>query len=308
MKVLVIGFGSIGRRHAENLLRRRDVREVSVQTRRPESLSAVRGLRPAQPGARPDAVFICSETARHAQDAMPYARRGVPLFIEKPLAHHSSAAARLIRAARRGGAPVFVAYNLRFLGALQRLKAIIAGKKLGKLCAARIEAGQWLPDWRPGRDWRAGYSADAARGGGAALDLSHELDYMRWLFGQPKSWRTEKARVSGLTRGAEDVFEGLYRYAGGFLCSVHLDLLQRPARRRIHITGTKGSVEVDLIAKKFTVTRGGGQPVVRRDPALFDVSKTYAAELDYFLRALKARREPVPGPFDGQKVLELAGV
>jgi predicted dehydrogenase len=313
VNALVVGYGSIGRRHVANLLDRRDVAKVTVVSRRTCNLTAserrngrlifVKG--PRLP--RADFALICNETRLHARTATLLANRGVPLFIEKPLAHRSSVVERLRVAVHRSRAPVFVAYNLRFLGALRLLKKIVEEGTLGQLYAARLEAGQWLPDWRPGRDWRQTYSANRSQGGGVALDLSHEIDSMRWLFGEPVSWKTEKANTGRLTRGTEDVFGGLYRFRRGFLCSVHLDYLQKSPRRQIRVVGTLGSVHVDLIGRQFVIQRGGRE-IVRRAPALFDVAGTYADELDYFIQSVRRGGKLVPGLEDGARVLTLIDV
>lgn len=309
----MVGCGSIGRRHVANLLRRRDVTRVLVFSRRRNGLAGLnleggRVRRVKSLGdAEADFAMICNETGRHVEAAMTLAKRGVPLFIEKPLSHKSKEIGRLRASVRRRKVPVFVAYNLRFLGALRRLKKLIDGGTLGKLCCARIEAGQFLPDWRPGRDWRLSYSAHHSRGGGVALDLSHEIDYMRWLFGEPVFWRVDKSRAGNLPLRAEDLFEGIYRFKRGFLCSVHLDYLQKPPRRLIRVIGTRGSVEVDLFGRRFVKIVNGRESVLKA-PSLFEVQGTYAAELGHFIRELKSGKRLIPGLDDGARVLELINV
>ena len=80
-----------------------------------------------------------------------------------------------------------VAYNLRYLPSAKKVKHIISERVLGRLTNVHIECGQYLPDWRPGTDYRLGVSAQKKLGGGALLELSHELDYLLWIFGSIRS-------------------------------------------------------------------------------------------------------------------------
>ena len=76
------------------------------------------------------------------------------------------------------------AYNLRFLPSLQAYRERIQFGVIGKVLSVRCEIGQYLPSWRPGSDYRQAVSASRALGGGALLELSHEIDYLRWIFGE----------------------------------------------------------------------------------------------------------------------------
>ena len=100
-----------------------------------------------------------------------------------------------------------VAYNLRFLPVFREIERILREAVIGQTLFVRIEAGQHLGAWRPARPYALGYSASTARGGGVALDLSHELDYMRMLFGHPiaccgapRVFRKPRHRESGHVR------------------------------------------------------------------------------------------------------------
>lgn len=314
MNILVVGFGSIGRRHVSNLVADPRVAKVFVQSRRAPGLAdrvarhkKVQFVR-RTPRISLDFAMICNETGRHMATAVPLAARGVPLFIEKPLAVHPREARLLQIWTEKKKIPIYVAYNLRFLGALNVLKRWITRGTLGRLCFARIEAGQLLPDWRPGRNWRLSYSALPRKGGGVGLDLSHEIDYIRWVFGDPK-------RQCGMTTSAGDlgirsdtVFEAVYEYPSGFLCSLHLDYLQKPAQRRIRVIGTQGTVDMDLLGQKIRLDKKDGRSVILTEKRLFDVGKTYVDELRYFIGCLKSGRIPCPGLGDGVRVLEMLDV
>jgi predicted dehydrogenase len=176
---------------------------------------------------------------------------------------------------------VRVAYNLRLLGVMRLLRELLDGGEVGRPLFAHIEVGQWLPDWRSGRRVTEGYSASIERGGGVALDLSHEVDYMFMLFGMPAEWRISTANTGILGIAAPEVFDGSYVFADGFSCTTHMDYLERLARRRIRIVGADGVIECDAIGGTLTLTRGEDVRVFD-DPALFDTQGSYLAELEEF--------------------------
>lgn len=309
LRVLVVGCGSIGKRHLAYLTTLEGIDGISVFTgnsRCLEGFEPDRRIRAiaSLDDAMADIAVIANETNKHAETAVSLARRGMHLFIEKPVAVSAEQAEAMMIDVAGTGVKVHVGYNLRFLGIMDRMRTLLAGKALGTPYFARIEAGQYLPDWRPGTDYQSSYSASAARGGGVALDLSHEIDYMRYLFGDPVSWQVARSRVSGLTVDSDDMFDGLYRYAGDFVCSVHLDYLQRTKKRKIRIAGSQGELVCDLVARRMTLTTQGRETIVD-DESLFDVAGTYPVELRQFLRVVTEGATPRATMEDGVRALRL---
>lgn len=306
--VLVVGCGSIGQRRINLLLTFPEVNTVNVYTRRKASVRRWKGNSRVRfvnsMNVAVDCAFICNETSLHVKSALPLAARGIPLFIEKPLSHSLSEAERFCRAVSRRGLPVYIGYNLRFLGAIQLLRNLVQRGSLGRLWGARIEVGQYLPDWRPGRRWRDTYSARGAQGGGVALDLSHEVDYMRWLFGEPRGQSVATSRAGNLGINVDSLFEGIYRFKNGFLCSVHLDYLQKPPRRVIRINGSKGTVECDLLKGRVTILREGRLTVLK-NRRLFDFGASYKNEMRHFFHCLKGGLPFLTSTNDGVRALEL---
>ena len=183
-KALVIGYGSIGQRHARVLegmgletavVSRRDI----CHPRRHADLAA------ALASFRPDYVVIGNETALHRPTWRALKRNGFAgtTLIEKPLFHD------IVPDDETDADRAFVAYNLRFHPLLLRLRDWIRDRAL---LAATIHVGQHLATWRPQRDYRLSYSSQKSLGGGVLRDLSHELDYILWLFGP---WRRVTALV-----------------------------------------------------------------------------------------------------------------
>lgn len=309
MKVLLVGCGSAGKRHLRNLIALDRVKKIYVYSKVKNCLSGLKDKNKVSftgslDGLRADLAIIANETYQHVDTALTLAGKGIHLFIEKPLSHSLSGKLGLLkRMISRNKLKLTVGYNLRFLGAIKFIKNILAKGTLGDIYFVRIEAGQYLPDWRKGRDYRDSYSASKIRGGGVALDLSHEIDYMRYFFGDPDFFRAIKARAGDLKIDSESVFEGIYLY-GKFICSVHMDYLQKDKKRIIRIEASRGSLVCDLINKKIIMMVNGKRKIIA-DKKLFDFDKSYIRELVSFIRAVENGHKPEVTFEDGVRVLEL---
>ncbi len=327
MNVLVVGCGSIGKRHINNLIRLDDIHTIYVYTKAIHCQkdfndnskikfidSSTHSLNPPIPplvkggeggfSDKPDFAIIANETHKHIDTAISLAESGINLFIEKPLSHSLKKMDVLIKIVKEKDLKVFVAYNLRFLKAMGFIKEQISKRTIGDLYFARIEVGQYLPQWRPDSDYRDSYSASKIKGGGAALDLSHEIDYMRYLFGDPSNWKVIKAKVSDLEIDSDDIFEGIYLYDNNFICSIHMDYLQIEKKRQIRIVGSAGTIICDFVKNEITVN-GNNKSSVINDKNMFDINKTYTDEIMHFIESIKRDVEPAITLEDGLKVLRL---
>jgi predicted dehydrogenase len=260
------------------------------------------------PAECPAAAIVANSTDLHVATTRLLVAAGASVLVEKPIAAFPGPDVDALAAeADAAGAVVLVAYNLRLLGAFSRIAELMHDGTLGQRLFARIEVGQWLPDWRPNRPVTELYSASLERGGGVALDLSHEVDYMLMLFGEPTGWDVRASQTGALGIDSPDVFDGIYSFDDGFSCTVHMDYLERIPRRRIRIVGSEGVAECDVVAGALAVTHGGSIEV-DEDPALFDVPGTYIAELEQFFSAIAARSADgavLPSLDDARRVLDL---
>lgn len=176
-QALVIGYGSIGARHVRVLSELGlQVAVVSGHAVELPGVSVFRDLVQAFASLSPDYVVIANETVRHRTtlDALAAVGFAGPILVEKP------AVATIEQTAPLTANHVRVAYNLRFHPVLQVLAAELQNENV---ISVQAYAGQFLPNWRPGTDYRDSYSANRALGGGVLRDLSHEIDYLSWLFG-----------------------------------------------------------------------------------------------------------------------------
>lgn len=309
MRAIVIGYGSIGRRHIENLLKLDRIELIQVYTKNVNCKKDFKHEKRIKiidtlDDTTADFAIIANETYKHLETSVLLANKGINLFIEKPLSHNLLGVEVFENIVIKKNLKVFVAYNLRFFGALGYIKEQLLNNVIGTLYFAKIEVGQYLPFWRPERDYSVSYSAQKKKGGGVALDLSHELDYMCFLFGMPNSWRVIKTKVSDLKIDVDDVFEGLYKYKNNFICSVHMDYLQQTKKRDLRISGSKGTIICDFVKQSVKTTINGNEVSIE-DEKLFDLNGTYMSELVNFIEHIENKSEPFISLKDGINVLKL---
>ena len=240
-----------------------------------ESLEAARD-------AGATAAVIATSTGRHVADIEKGLSLGLWILSEKPLSTTFSAAAHLPALAARKGVGLFVAYCLRFDEGLQVFRDLLP--TIGQVHSARIECRSFLPDWRPGRDYRSNYSARADEGG-VILDLSHEIDYGTWLLGQAELLTGETGSTGRLDIEAEEIAEAAWVTVSGVRVSMALDYVSRCPVRFVRASGSEGELTYDFISGGLTLQCPGLEKVnqwFERRP-----TGIYEAQERSFLRALE---------------------
>jgi predicted dehydrogenase len=307
MRFLVIGTGSVGQRHCRNLVSLgQEVLAWDMEPARLREAASTPGVTPAatlEQGfeTRPEGALICTPPASHLELASRALEAGAHLFVEKPISHTSDDVDALLRDARRSQRCVMVGLNLRFLPSLKRVKELLDERRIGEVLSVRAEFGSYLPDWRPGRDYRDNYAVHAAQGGGILLDAIHEFDYLVWLLGDvAEVWCTAEHR-SDLAGDTEDLVEATLRFESGVLAQVHLDYIQRVYRRRLQMIGEGGNIEWDYPTHSVSVGAPGAAPA-REDWSTRenDSNAMYLAEIEHFIGCVQQRESPL---VDGQEAL-----
>lgn len=316
LKVLFAGMGSIGQRHARNLrallgdaveilaYRSRGtgpVLNADMTVQPGADLAQTYGLRSfidldAALAEQPDAVFVTNPNALHLPVAFAAAQAGCHLFIEKPLAHTLDGVDALIDLVERKGLVAFVAYQFRFHPGLRLIKTMIDEGRLGRLAAAHIVNGEYLPDWHPYEDYRQTHPARRDLGGGCLSIQTHELDYALWLFGAPRRVFAVGGHLSHLDVDVEDSVSILMecRHAGRPLpVHIHLDYLQRPPQRLCEVVGDAGKVRFDYYEDQvvFHDHATGKAEVHRFEP--FERNQMFMDELRHFLACLRGEEQPL---------------
>lgn len=258
-KILMISLGSIGKRHLRNARALLPDAEIAVYRQHtkgmddvPEGADVLFDNADAAFAFAPDAVMISSPASEHVKNALPFIAAGIPVFVEKPLADKTDDLDDFVCTVERSSAFVMVGYVLRFLPILHDIRKILQDGTLGDVRTAHVQVGQYLPDWRPDSDYRSGVSAQKSLGGGALLELSHEIDYTTWLFGLPDSLMCSADTLSDLEIDVEDSAHIVFEYRKGLKKNVmlQLDFLQRTAHMGLQIVGSKATLQADLIKEK----------------------------------------------------------
>ena len=297
MRIAILGSGSIGRRHARNLTA---LGQTDLVIFDPDP--AARVAPDESPGAlcvatldevwrsRPEAVLVTSPSHLHVPQALEAARRGCHLFIEKPLSHDWDGVDDLCGEVARRGLVSMVGCNMRFHPGPARLKGLLDEGAVGRVVAARLYTGSYLPDWRPGTDYRRSYSASAARGGGAILDLIHEIDLALWFFGSGTLVASATVPANSLGLEVEGLAEILIRHDSGVLSSVHLNFVQRDYQRECRILGAAGTLSWTF-QEPYVTRYDGDSGAGRREPlpSPWQVNDMYLDELRHFLGSVESR-------------------
>lgn len=309
-KALVVGSGSIARRHLANfrrLLPDADVGCVSASGRTlADGETAATTHLPSLAAAvawAPDLAVVASPAPLHLDHACALLDASIPVLIEKPLSDSLDSVRNAAPLLARYRDRIEVAYNLRFLSSARRMKALIEEGRVGRILGLQIEVGQYLPDWRPQADYRRQVSANRSLGGGVLLELSHELDYLTWLFGRFDHVFCIASNSGQLDIDVEDHADILLS-RGGLTAQVHLDFLQRRASRDCKVIGATGTLHWDLIANRIVLSSSEGEEVLFYDPAV-DRNDMYVEQLRGFIEVAAGRAEPRITVDDGLAVLDM---
>mgnify|MGYP006082875167 CR=1 FL=1 len=291
-RFVVIGMGSIASRHRKNLkLLFPDAEIVGISSSGRSDVSSEENIDivlkevTELAGLDIEMAIVASPAPFHANHAIPLINMGIPTLIEKPVAMTSADCNRLIGAQEETGTPVVVGYCLRYLPAAPKIHDLINNGFIGELYNAHFEVGQYLPDWRPSKFYKDSVSAVPELGGGALLELSHEFDFALWVFNDLDVGYYVLRKSKELELKVEDMVDVIASSSNGALVSIHLDMLQLKAHRNYRFTGSKGSIEWDLLANKVIFTNRSSSRLIHYDE-VWDSNCMYIDMLNDFLNLI----------------------
>lgn len=242
---LVVGYGSIGKRHVE-ILHKQGI-NVAVFSRRFLPLAdSFNDLSTAIQSNKPSYIVVANRTGEHVETLQTLDHLGYTgkILVEKPLFSDQQAYGP------RSPEKIRVAYNLRYHPLIQNLRTALKGQKI---CTFQVYVGQYLPNWRPDTDYRQSYSANKNAGGGALLDLSHDIDYATWILGGWQAVAAQGGRVSDLEITSDDSFSLMLQTPRCPHVLVHMNYLDRCSRREIVVNTTTQTLKVDLVNGIFQI-------------------------------------------------------
>lgn len=274
MKLVIIGLGSIGLKHKTNL---ENLGHKVIPCHRNDDLKKVINR------VKPDGVLICNPTAKHLESAKICLEAQVPTFIEKPLSHNLDGVNELIHLFKTSRTLVLIGYCLRFNTQLRKLKQKLLTVKPEQIRSVKIVCKSWLPDWRPGTDYRQSYSAKKELGGGVLLDLSHEIDYALWFFGQVKTVKAKLQVSPELKIETEAVADLDIEFLSGIRAEFYLSYASRQPDRFCEIKVSDQTLRWDY------------QPN----------NEMYLEEMKHFIKVVKGQEKPLITVDEARQVLKV---
>ena len=251
-----------------------------------------------------DMAIVASPASFHALHAKPLLLAGIPTLIEKPVTSNSQDVHELIKINKDVCTPTAVGYCLRYMPSAIKVKELLDKKIIGCVYNAFVNVGQYLPEWRPIKDYQNSVSAKANLGGGALLELSHEIDYIQWFLGSMKVHYAQLRSSSELNLEVEELVDLVLVSDAGTVCNVHLDFIQRKARRVCSFIGEKGSLDWDLISNTITL-HTGEDSVVLFSESNWDSNQIYLSLLTDFLDLVTGRENSSVDLEQASKTVEL---
>jgi len=314
-RVLIVGSGSMGQRHlrvARSLLPDADIRVLS---RRPlpdlpqDANGCLTKLEDAADFA-PQIAAIANPAPFHIETAKFLLSLGANLLIEKPLADSPLGVEEMLGYAHECRRFVQVGYNLRFFPSLATFRDHITEGTVGRVFSARAEVGSYLPDWRPATDYRNGVSAQRALGGGVLLELSHEIDYLRWIFGEISHVYADLGNQGNLEIDVEDTVQMILSFVGKqegrrLAANLSMDFLRRDRVRQCFVIGERGTLRWNGLTGSVELFVAGAD----RWETLFakpgELEQSYIREWKHLMECIRRGTTPLVNGYDGLAVLRI---
>ncbi|MFD2514247.1 Gfo/Idh/MocA family protein [Pontibacter locisalis] len=251
MKVLIVGLGSIAKKHIK-ALHGQGIKDIyALRSSRDslpnENVIDIYSLKEIE-NHDFDFFLISNITSKHSEIIEQLLFFDRPLFIEKPVfGEVNSMNSALVKRISNLNVPTYVGCSLRFLDCLIEIKNLTKGSIINEV---NVYSGSYLPDWRPNSDFRKSYSANKELGGGVHIDLIHELDYVYWIFGEPEATKSAFSAKSSLGIDAYDYAHYLWEYKS-FNASVILNYYRRDSKRTLEVVTSERTYLVDLLHNKI---------------------------------------------------------
>ena len=305
-QIAFVGMGSIGKRHLNNvcqlitsqgntysidLYRSSMTRELSEDVK---ALVSNQYLCSQDVQREYDMVFITNPTSLHLETAVKFRPFARTFFIEKPVFDTSFVEKSIITLLDE--IPSYVACPLRYNPVLQYVKQHI---DLEKVISVRAMSSSYLPEWRPGQDYRETYSAHAELGGGVDIDLIHEWDYLTWIFGMPTECLGLAGRFSNLDINSNDT--ALYVAKNDKLTyELHLDYFGRKTQRTLDIFTQDDTIQCDIVGGTVSYLKEGITLDFNSERNAYQMS-----EIQHFFDIAEGRVENDSNVRHGVQVLKL---
>ncbi len=308
----MVGYGSIGKRHIQNLLSLSDCNIIiCTNQQKPKLINKKRCIfvNTLKEGLsyNPIIGFVTNVSNQHIQTSMSLANTGCHIFIEKPLSNSLKNTEKLLNIVKKDKLVTSMGCNLRFHSCIKKIKFLLEEKTIGKIISVKAECGTYLPDWHPYENYSKSYAARDDLGGGVVLTCIHEIDYLYWFFGDVKEVFSMTGKFSDLKIQSSDLSAIILKFKNNVVGEVHLDYFQRPEFRSCKIIGSKGTIywdSVDNEVKIFDIKKK--KWIIKLKVKNFDKNEQYVDELSHFLRCIDKKEKSINDLTQGIETLKIA--
>jgi len=281
-KILIIGFGSIARKLFDYLKKNPNYEIGILRTFYKKKIKGCKYFFNIDDAVRFDAkhVFICSSADLHNNYFKYFNNKKNFLFIEKPLVFKANEIADYKKYKNN----ILVGYFLRFHPAIIFLKKYI-NKNIKKIRMVNFEVGYDVKKWRPSRKMETTVSVNKNRGGGALLELSHEIDLALWFLGDPDEIYCDKQKLRKINSNVEDTSKIILNYnKNKTLCSINLDFIQTKYSRSIKIILDNKIIFFDYLKNQILIQNNKKNIIMNFKKNLDDI---YYRQINFFLNKFK---------------------
>jgi predicted dehydrogenase len=314
-RILIVGTGSAGRRHlnlAKEFFPTAEIKVLKVDRPTNDLDDVEKTITTLEEALEFDPVIaiIANPSPLHIDVSISLASRGVHLLIEKPISNTLNGVSDLIRICQENNLVLMTGYNLRYSPSLITFRKYLLENYAGEVFSVRVDVGQFLPSWRPDLDYQHSVSAKKDLGGGVLLELSHELDYLRWIFGEIQWVNGILVRQSNLDIDVEDsahltlgtVPNDIGRQ---IVISANLDFIRHDTTRNCIAICENGSLWWDGIVGEVYFMESGSRTWQVIFSEKFSKDYTYRQEWANFIQCVNENETPVVTGLDGLKTLEI---
>ena len=291
--VVIIGYGSAGQRHARLLNLNKKISKVYILSSKKNipfnKINKIDEIKMVNP----DLLIIASYAKKHLKYIL-YAEkylRNKAVLIEKPLFDNLKKKKFLPNKNL-----YFVGYNLRFHPIIPFIKKIIKDKKIWFF---KVISYSYLPHWRTNIPYYKSASAKKKYGGGALLELSHEIDFTRWILGDFKIIFSINKKNSNLKVDTDDQFEILGKNKRCKLLNISANFFSKNLKREIFIETNRISIHADLVKSRMTIIDGNKKKQISFKH--YDINQTFKDEHD---EILTKKYSKICKYIEGHKVME----
>lgn len=298
MRVLIIGLGSIAKKHV--LALRKINPSVEIYALRRSLLEESNGIMHIYSLEEVEKLFlnfiiVSNPTNVHFTTLKDIYKLNIPLFIEKPLfSSKGEKEFQLVDLINRNNS-TYIACNLRFHKGILEMKKILKDKRVEEV---NVYCGSYLPNWRPEVNYKEVYSANKEQGGGVHIDLIHELDYIYWIFGTPMSTKKTFSNVSSLKISAYDYANYLWTYER-FNANIVLNYYRKDTKRTFEVLTDNGTYFLDLIENKIYFNN---KQIYFEEQNVVDL---YETQMRFFIENAIDKKNVFNSIIEGYKILEL---